>query len=61
VLLRMVLKPIERCSNVVQGGLDDCVNLTSVVGPRIGSEVYWNDVSMSFGSDPRWSNSNQIV
>jgi hypothetical protein len=59
-LLRMALKPIERRSDVVRGCLDGRVNLTSVVGPRIGSEMYWNDVSMSFGSDPRWSNSIQI-
>ena len=39
-LLRIVLKPIERRSDVVRGGLDDRVNSTSVVRPRIGSEVY---------------------
>ena len=39
-LLRMVLKPIERLSDVVRGGLDNRVNSTSVVRPRIGSEVY---------------------
>ena len=59
-LLRMVLKPIERHSDVVRGGLDDCVNSTSVIRPRIGSDVYLNNVSMSFKHNPGWSNSIQI-
>jgi hypothetical protein len=41
-LLRMALKPIERCSRVVQGSIEVRMDSTIVVGCRIGSKVYLN-------------------
>jgi hypothetical protein len=48
----MALKLIECCSRVVREVLEDRVDSTSVVGPKIGFEVYSNSVLMNVGSDP---------
>jgi hypothetical protein len=53
----MALKPIESRSDVVRGGLDDRVNLPSVVGRRTGSEVYSNGFLTKSGDARRCSSS----
>jgi hypothetical protein len=42
-LLRMVIKPVESCSKVVQGLFDDHMSLMRVAGCKMGSEGYSKD------------------